>query len=133
MTPTRERNAAPSRIASEVRRLCAIPLFGLGMTGREVGRRLGVSSTSASRWLRALKSGGEEALARRPAPGRPPRLSSSQLAELKIIYEIRPYWSQRDLRDVIAERFGIRYQEDHVPRILRSMGIQWKHRGEVNR
>ncbi len=63
--------------------------------------------------------------------GSPPRLSSSQQAELAQLVEAGPdravhgvvRWRRIDLQRVIAERFGVEYHERTIGKILKALGF----------
>ncbi len=103
-----------------------------GLTQSQVARKFGVSRTTASRWNRALSGKGVEALRKRRAPGRPSRLSGDQLARVAEIYNAGPRaagfdadrWTTVRFADVIFARFGIRYDPDHVGRIMHRLGLR---------
>ncbi|MEU3401381.1 helix-turn-helix domain-containing protein, partial [Streptomyces filamentosus] len=59
---------------SEARRVRAAELFDQGRSGAEIARMLGVSTESVRRWKRVWEKNGADALRRRPATGRPPKL-----------------------------------------------------------
>ena len=83
------------------------------------------------RWHRACRSGGEAALAPKPASGAPPRLSEQQKSELAqaLIGGARQagyaneLWTGRRVADLIRQRFGVRYNEHYVLALLRSLGF----------
>lgn len=56
----------------EVRRRRAVRLLQDGKTLTEVARLVDADRSSVKRWKRAVAQGGEEALAAKPASGRPP-------------------------------------------------------------
>ena len=66
--------------ALEARRLEAGRLLLAGRGIREVARLVNASPSSVKRWKDALEEGGLEALAAKPHPGRPPRLTAEQKA-----------------------------------------------------
>src|SRR5260370_8679107 len=68
-----------SRDEMESRRLLAAQDLQTGLTQSEVARKFGVSRTTASRWNRSLSGKGVESLRKRPAPGRPSRLTAHPL------------------------------------------------------
>ena len=63
--------------------------------------------------------------------GKPPRLCADQQAELARLVEIGPdravhgvvRWRRIDLKDLIAERFGVAYHERTVGKILHRLGF----------
>jgi len=121
-----------SRDEMEGRRLMAAQELQSGLSQSQVARKYGVSRTTASRWNRALHGTGVEALRKRRAPGRPSRLSKEQLAAVKEIYEGGPRaagidsdkWTTIRFADAIFARFGVRYDPDHVGRIMHRLGLR---------
>ncbi|MGW8360279.1 helix-turn-helix domain-containing protein [Streptomyces wedmorensis] len=69
------------------RRVRAAELFGQGRSGAEIGRMLGVSDESVRRWKRVWEEGGADALRRRPATGRPPKLDDTQVERVRTALE----------------------------------------------
>src|SRR5215213_1770870 len=62
----------------EWRRRRALQLKQQGWTQRATAEALGVSEVTVSRWLARVRRGGSSALAARPAPGRPPKLTRAE-------------------------------------------------------
>lgn len=134
--------AAPgilTRDEMESRRLMAAQDLQIGLSQSKVARKYGVSRTTASRWQRALGRG-VEALRKRRAPGRPSRLSPDQLRGLKELYEAGPqaagftiaHWTTARFAEAIQSRFGIRYDPDHVGRLLHRLGLRHRrHKVEI--
>jgi putative transposase len=124
-----------SRDEMERRRLEAAEDLQKGVTQARVARKFGVSRTTASRWYRTLEGqGGLERLRKRKAPGRPSRLSSSQLADVCELFAAGPRaagfetdrWTTNRLAQAIEGRFGIRYDPDHVGRLMHRLGLRSK-------
>lgn len=92
----------------------------------------GVSRTTASRWHNALVQKGVDSLKKRRATGRASRLTCEQLQELARIYAQGPQahgldsqrWTTGRLAIVIENQFGIRYDEDHVGRLMHKLGLR---------
>jgi transposase len=132
-----------TRDEMENRRLLAGQDLERGLSQSQVARKFGVSRTTASRWYRALNGRGMEALRKRRAPGRPSRLTQDQLKGLAEIYQAGPraagfhtdHWTTGRFAESIHARFGIRYDPDHVGRIMHRLGLRQKlrprHRIEV--
>lgn len=131
--------AAPSiltRDEMESRRLLAAQDLQTGLTQSQVARKFGVSRTTASRWHRALNGKGVEALRKRRAPGRPSRLSADQLAGVAALFAEGPRvfgfesdrWTTMRFAEAIYARFGIRYDPDHVGRIMHRLGLRERTR-----
>jgi len=125
-----------TRDEMESRRLLAAQDLQGGLTQSQVARKFGVSRTTASRWHRSLSGRGVEALRKRRAPGRPSRLTSEQLAVVREIYEAGPRsagfdsdrWTTMRFAQAIQARFGIRYDPDHVGRIMHRLGLRERRR-----
>jgi transposase len=131
--------AAPgvlTRDEMEGRRLLAADDLQTGLSQSQVARKYGVSRTTASRWNRALEGRGVEALRKRRAPGRPSRLGAEQLREVVEIYTAGPRaagfdterWTTERLAEAIQARFGVRYDPDHVGRIMHRLGLRERRR-----
>lgn len=92
----------------------------------------GVSRTTASRWHHALVQKGVDSLKKRRATGRPSRLAAAQLQQLVSIFAAGPQahglhaerWTTGRLALVIHAQFGIRYDEDHVGRLMHRLGLR---------
>jgi putative transposase len=123
-----------SRDEMERRRLEAAEDLQKGITQARVARKFGVSRTTASRWYRTLEVQGLERLRKRKAPGRPSRLSPSQLAEVREMFAAGPRsfgfeterWTTARLAQAIEGRFAIRYDPDHVGRLMHRLGLRPK-------
>ena len=116
--------------ALEVRRRIAGRLLEQGKGIREVARLVGAAPGSVLRWKQALEEGGKEALAAKPHPGRPPRLTTEQKEGLKAILLLGPraagfstdLWTLSRIAQVINSHFGVKYHPGHVWHILHDMG-----------
>jgi transposase len=69
--------------ACEARRLRAAELFAQGRLVAEVAAAVGVTNESARRWRARWAQGGVQALRRRRASGRPPKLSDAQVQQVE--------------------------------------------------
>jgi putative transposase len=120
-----------TRDEMESRRLEAAAALKSGSSQAEVARRFGVSRTTASRWSKAL-SRGVDALRKRRAPGRPCRLSRTQMEQVRELFAEGPRrfgydtdrWTTLRLAGAIEVRFGVRYDPDHVGRIMHRLGLR---------
>lgn len=123
----------------EWRRLRALYLKEQGWYQRQIAEVLGVSEEAVSRWLARARNGGPEALRARPAPGRPPRLSSEQkhLIPEFLWHGAEAYgfrgevWTCARIARVIEEEFGIRYHKAHVSRLLHE--LRWTPQVPIQR
>jgi transposase len=115
----------------ERRRRRAIALLEEGLMPVEVARRVGVDRRSVRRWKAAYRKRGEAALAAKPAPGRPAKLSERDLRRLErqllkgahAAGFASDLWTCPRVAQWIEERFGIEYHVRHVPRVLRGLGF----------
>ncbi len=125
-----------SREEMEKRRLAAADELLGGLTQSKVASKYGVSRTTASRWARALTHNGVEGLRKRRATGRPSRLRPDQLAQLRDIYSEGAIasgfesdrWTTSKLAQVIELKFAVRYDQDHVGRLLHKLGLRTRRR-----
>jgi len=121
-----------TRDEMESRRLLAAQDLQRGLTQSQVARKFGVTRTTASRWYRALSGTGLEGLRKRRAPGRPSRLSAEQLRAVSELYTAGPracgfetdHWTTSRFAEAILTRFGVRYDPDHVGRIMHRLGLR---------
>jgi putative transposase len=128
-----------TRDEMESRRLLAAQDLQNGISQSQVARKFGVSRTTASRWGRALHGSGVEALRKRRAPGRPSRLSQHQLSRVAEVYQAGPRsagfdsdrWTTTRFATAIEARFGVRYDPDHVGRIINRLGLRQRVRGQA--
>ena len=125
-----------TRDEMESRRLLAAQDLQTGLTQSQVARKFGVSRTTASRWRRALSVRGVEALRKRRASGRPSRLNAEQLDGAAGIYRAGPReagfesdrWTTLRFAEAIHRSFGVRYDPDHVGRIMHRLGLRTRIR-----
>jgi transposase len=115
----------------EKRRLRAGRLLLKGVAQVEVARRVGVAKSTVSGWAKRLEAGGVDALRSTRALGRPASLGPGQRAELIRALKqgamahgfATELWTLPRVGRLIEERFGLRYSEPHVWRILRQLGF----------
>ncbi|MGW4272719.1 winged helix-turn-helix domain-containing protein [Streptomyces seoulensis] len=89
-SPVVSRSAVPPLTRpqlAEARRVRAAELFGQGRASAEIARLLEVSGESVRRWRRVWEEGGVDALRRRPASGRPPKLDDAQVEQVRAALE----------------------------------------------
>jgi transposase len=98
----------------------------------DVAAVLGLNRSTVYGWLAKYREGGEVALRARPVPGRPPKLSGSQIARLyELIVGRDPrqlsfafaLWTREMVRQVIRREFGVALSVVSVGRLLRTMGL----------
>jgi transposase len=111
----------------ERRRRRAVELLRQGQAPTQVAYFLGVHPCSVYRWRLAVQRGPDEALAARPQPHRPPRLSDEQLRRLEVLLAQgapahgwpNGLWTTERVALLIQRYFHVHYHHDHVGRFLR--------------
>lgn len=112
----------------EARRKIAARLFERGMSLTEVAAAVGSSVSSAYRWKNAWRHGSK--LRAKPHPGRKPKLSTRQRAELvHALLQGTRYWGYAPsgwtgplVRDMIQRLFAVDHHPEYVPRLLHKLG-----------
>jgi transposase len=100
-----------------------------GWKQQDIAAALGVTPGAVSQWLKRGREQGVEGLRRHPAPGRQPRLSAEQLAQLPTLVERGPeaygfrgqVWTCQRVAEVIRRTFGVTYHPSHVSRLLHAV------------
>ena len=123
-------DAADNRVDLEDRRMRAISLWQQGETKAAVARRFHVAPQTVARWVSQFRLNGTAGLKKAKQAGRKPKLDHKQregLEELLLLgpqrmgYET-PGWTCTRVADLIEGRFGVRYHNDHVWKLLKAMG-----------
>jgi len=112
------------------RRQAGIRLLEKGQSQAEIARQLGVSPAAVCVWSRKLKKYGKESLAMQKATGRPPSLTKADQTELEKILKAGAVaagfeserWTQKRVRQVIEQQFGVHYHRNYISRLLHDMG-----------
>jgi transposase len=125
-----------TRDEMESRRLLAAQDLQNGLSQSQIARKFGVSRTTASRWHRALHRRGVDSLRKRRATGRPSRLTREQREGVVQLFQAgaraagfsEDRWTTARFASAIHHRFGIRYDPDHVGRIMHQLGLRPRHR-----
>jgi transposase len=112
----------------EFRREQAWVLKQQGWKQKDIAVAMGVSEGAVSQWMVRGRQG---ELAARPVPGKEPRLSQADKAVLVEIVQAGAgtagfegeVWTAGRVGQVIEERFGVRYSQRHVQRLLRQLGL----------
>lgn len=104
------------------------------MSKAYVADRLGVSRTAVGKWWAAYERDGMKGIAAKPRRGAVPKLSRAQLRELPKLLEqgaeafgfSGELWTTARVVKLIEQRFGVRYDRDHISRVLRQLGLSWQ-------
>ena len=108
----------------------AADLFAKRISQAEIGRELGVSHQTVSDWHERWAVGGRTALARTGQPGRPSKVTTTDLKNVEQALEKGPkangfpteLWTLARVAEVIERVTGVKYHPGHVWRVLRQMG-----------
>ena len=103
-----------------------------GKKPEDVADAYGMNHRTIYRWLEKYHYGGWDALKAKPIPGRPPKLTASQMKWLaNLVREKDPrqlsfpfaLWTLSMVREVIRRELGIHLSEVSVGRILKTLGF----------
>ena len=105
-----------------------------GLPREEAARLAGMTGQTLGDWVHRYNEEGVEGLRDRPRPGRPCALDEGQQAALKALVLKAPKlerdgcvaWRARDLCDVVERRFGVRYREAGMLRLLKGLDLSWQ-------
>jgi transposase len=114
----------------EQRRRLAVQRVNEGWKQKDVAAFLGVTERTVSRWMAAYREGGDQAVAAKPTPGRPPKLTKRQERSVLSWLTKSPQafgyktdlWTTRRLAEVIAKRFGVRFNANYLAAWLTARG-----------
>lgn len=115
----------------QARRLLAIALILEGASRAEAARSTGMDRQTLRDWVHRFNAAGPMGLVDRKAPGRQRRLDPEQQQELARCLESGPdlaqdgvvRWRLADLCALVERRFGVRYQERGMGKLVRALGF----------
>ena len=110
----------------ERRRRKAVALAKRGRSPSVIAKELQVDRKSVYRWL-AMAKKGEKALAAKPHPGRPRKLTDAQHAKLARLLQKGPLahgwstdrWTARRVADLVYKHFKVKHHVEHVRHIIK--------------
>ncbi len=125
------RSLARTEMGAVACRILAIAHVLDGVSRADAAASCGMDRQTLRDWVHRFNADGIEGLANKAAPGRSPALSNEEMAELKEIVLAGPdlakdgvvRWRCCDLREVIAERFGVEVHERTVGKLLRRLRL----------
>ena len=128
------REAGRCRDARAARRMLALALVLEGSSREEAARAAGMDRQTLRDWVHRYNAEGVAGLRDRPRPGRPCGLDEGQQAALKALILRGPdlardgcvAWRARDLRGLAERRFGVRYSESGIRRVLHGLDLSWQ-------
>lgn len=98
----------------------------------DVANALGMTKAAVYSWLAQYREGGEDALRAKPVPGRPPKLTGTQMRrvydlvvgkdprQLRFAFAL---WTRDMIRELIAREFGVCLSAVSVGRLLAKLGL----------
>lgn len=113
------------------RRASAVMGYIEGKSVIDMSTRFGVTRGSINRWLQWFEAEGTQGLHARKPVGRPPLLQEEQLLEIVQMLEAGPQeagytagiWTGPMIGDWIHRTYGVRYHQQHIPRLLHQLGF----------
>ncbi|WP_136810871.1 IS630 family transposase [Desulfosediminicola flagellatus] len=120
------------RKALEAIRIRAVQRVEAGESPEVVIKALGFTRSQIYEWLAKYREGGIDALRRRKAPGKTPKLNGSQLKKIyRLVVGVDPrqlkfefaLWTRDMVRELIWREFKVKLSEVSVGRLLKKMGL----------
>ena len=115
-----------------VKRLMTAIAYKRGQSPAEIEATFGISSGNVYQWLDRFETRGlDDALYDEPKPGRPPKLTDDEFAELETVLGESPddagydgirAWSSKVLKHWLETQFDVAYTTQHVRRLLEDVG-----------
>ena len=123
--------AAKSRDSAQTRRLLAIAMVLEGASRREAAQQAGMDRQTLRDWVHRYNEAGPDGLVSRSAPGPEPKLTDTQMNELRKLVITGPdpeihgviRWRCVDLREQVAQRFSVNVNERTIGKWLRKLGL----------
>jgi transposase len=105
-----------------------------GMSRAQAAEQAGMDRQTLRDWVVRFNAAGVEGLSDRPRSGRPAFLDDGQLATLKawVLRGPEPErdglssWTAKDLCRLVEARFGVRYSENGMLRLLHDLDLSWQ-------
>ena len=105
-----------------------------GMSRDEAARAAGMDRQTLRDWVHRYNAEGVAGLRDRPRPGRPRALDEGQQAAPKALVLRGPdlrrdgcvAWRARDLCALVEGRFGVRYGESGMLKLLKGLDLSWQ-------
>lgn len=117
------RGSVPAR---QHHRIHAVLLVAGGMSCRAAARLLGDSPRAVGYWVKRYKSNNIKGLIDNRSPGRPPRLTAAQAAELRAALRSAPPggacgWTGLEVSELVSRNWGVALGLRQAQRLLSKM------------
>jgi transposase len=121
-------------------RLLALANALEGLPREEAARLAGMTGQTLGDWVHRYNAEGVAGLRDRPRPGRPCALDEGRRAALKALVLKGPKlerdgcvaWRIRDLCVLVEHRFGVRYGETGMLKLLKGRDLSWQEARPVH-
>lgn len=115
-------------------RLHAILLVTQGVSCPEVARLLGDAPRTVQTWVHRFENKGFSGLQDKPRPGRPPKLTEEQLAEISDVLRSTPeehglsghLWDGKTLSMFILKEYNVELGVRQCQRLFRQLGFRYR-------
>jgi len=129
-----QREIEKSKDCRYIRRLHGILLVAQGTSCPQVARQLGRGARTVQLWVRTFKEEGLSGLKDKSRPGRPPRLTEEQMAQIgqalrstPMEYGLNGYlWDGKTLSAFILKEFGIQLGVRQCQRVFHKLGFRYR-------
>ena len=123
--------AARNADAGQTRRLLAIAMVLEGSSRLEAARQTGMDRQTLCDWVHRFNEAGTDGLISRKAPGAAPKLTATQMTELRALVVAGPdpkvhhvmRWRCADLRDEVLRRFAVAVPERTIGKWLHKLRL----------
>lgn len=118
----------------ESNRICAILALANGATVEEAGSLLSVTAGAIYKWIRKYLTDGINGIFNRKSPGRPAKLTKSQIKKLSKMIEDGPEkcgfesacWRTPMIQELVLSKFGIFYSAHYLSQLLGNLGFSYQ-------
>ena len=92
----------------------------LGDSVEVAAKKIGVTKRVGYIWQERWNAEGYDGLIPKYAGGRPSKLTEDQKEELKKILDLRDDWTTKEIRNLVKNKYGVKYTSKQIRVILRS-------------
>ena len=128
-----EKNYRSEKNSRAKQRVHALLLRRQKYTQKEISELLCVTQGTVSNICRRFENKGWQSIQDKPRSGRPARMTNTQKESLKksmnaeiVDGDTRRGWQTKDVRIFMRDRFGVKFTDQHLRRIVHEVGMSWK-------